>query len=479
MCRVFVGNIEDEIGSIYNRQIGIKLYIVIMSNRKANMVILGAGESGVGAALLAQQHGYEIFVSDSGVIKETYQKELTDKQISFEEKAHDYTRILQAEEIVKSPGISEQTEIMKRIRETGIPVISEIELAYRYVNSGGKIIAITGSNGKTTTTALTHHIFRHAGLNAACVGNIGISFARQVATAPADYYIVEVSSFQLDDIVQFKPDIAVLLNITADHLNRYDYSMENYAKAKFRITANQTEKDYFIYCKDDPETLKYFDRQPINSHIIPFSIMETLHEGGFIENNNLHINIQDDDLSMSIYELALRGKHNLYNSMAAGISARTMHIRKESIRESLKSFRGLEHRLEFVATVRGVDFINDSKATNINALWFALESMEKPVVLIMGGVDKGNDYNLIRDLVREKVKAIVCLGKDNLHIHEALSKEVEVMVNTTSMQDAVQSAFLLAKKDSVVLLSPACASFDLFKNYEDRGKQFKERVHDL
>jgi UDP-N-acetylmuramoylalanine--D-glutamate ligase len=367
---------------------------------------------------------------------------------------------------------------MKRIREAGIPVISEIELAYRYVK-GSKIIAITGSNGKSTTTALTYHIFNQAGLNAACVGNIGKSFARQVASAPADYYIVEVSSFQLDDINQFRPDVAVLLNITPDHLDRYEYKMENYAKAKFRIVENQTEENYFVYCKDDPETKKYFNRQPINSQTLPFTIMETLQEGAFMEEENMHIKIDEDDMSLSIYELALKGKHNWYNSMAAGISARVMQIRKGSIRESMRTFTGLAHRLEFVATVRGVDFINDSKATNVNSVWFALESMLRPVVLILGGVDKGNDYSFIQELVKEKVKAIVCLGKDNHFIHEAFDKEVPVMVNASDMKDAVHTAYMFSEQGDVVLLSPACASFDLFKNYEDRGDQFKECVRDL
>lgn len=449
-----------------------------MNRNKSNIVILGAGESGIGAALLATRQGHDVFVSDGGAIKEGYKQELKEMHVPFEEKMHSYNKILKAQEIIKSPGIGEKTEVMHRIRQAGITVISEIELAYRYVNPC-KIIAITGSNGKTTTTALTYDMFKRGGFNAACVGNIGISFARQVATNPVDYYILEVSSFQLDDIQLFRPDVAVLLNITPDHLDRYDYNMEKYAQAKFNITINQTRDDYFIYCKDDPETLKHFNRQPINSQIIPFSIMETLPEGGFIEDENLHIVFEEEDLDLSIYELALRGKHNLYNSMAAGISARTMHIRKESIRESLKSFRTLEHRLEFVATVKGIDFINDSKATNINSVWFALESMSKPVILIMGGVDKGNNYDIIRDLIKEKVKAIVCMGKDNARIKDAFANDIEMIIDTASMNDAVQSAFLVGESGDVVLLSPACSSFDLFKNYEDRGKQFKERVRDL
>lgn len=442
------------------------------------LVILGAGESGIGAALLGKKQGFDVFVSDGGQIKDIYKQELAVNQIPFEEGHHSWDIILGADEIVKSPGIPEKSELMKKVRERGVPVISEIELAWRF-SKDKKIIAITGSNGKSTTTALTHHIFRTAGLNAALVGNIGVSYAKQVALEPADYYIIEVSSFQLDDIVEFRPNVAILLNITPDHLDRYDYKMENYAASKFRIAMNQTKEDYFIYCKDDPEIRKYLSTKPIFSEPIPFSIMEPLNEGGFIANDQVNIQVKDEPVIMSMYDLALKGKHNLYNSMAAGIAGRTMDIRKEKIRESLSTFSSLEHRMEYVATVRGVDFINDSKATNVNSVWFALESMERPVILIMGGVDKGNDYSAIRDLVREKVKAIVCLGVDNRPIHEALSKDMEVMVNTDNMKDAVAAAFQLSSKGDVVLLSPACASFDLFKNYEERGRQFKEAVREL
>ncbi|MBO9150616.1 UDP-N-acetylmuramoyl-L-alanine--D-glutamate ligase [Chitinophaga sp. GCM10012297] len=442
------------------------------------LVILGAGESGIGAALLGKKQGFDVFVSDGGQIKDIYKQELAVNHIPFEEGHHSWDIILGADEIVKSPGIPEKSELMKKVRERGVKVISEIELAWRF-SKDKKIIAITGSNGKSTTTALTHHIFRTAGLNAALVGNIGISYARQVALEPADYYIIEVSSFQLDDIVEFKPNVAILLNITPDHLDRYDYKMENYVASKFRIAMNQTKEDYFIYCKDDPEIRKYLATKPIFSEPIPFSIMEPLNEGGFIANDQVNIQVKDEPVIMSMYDLALKGKHNLYNSMAAGIAGRTMDIRKEKIRESLSTFSSLEHRMEYVATVRGVDFINDSKATNVNSVWFALESMERPVILIMGGVDKGNDYSAIRDLVREKVKAIVCLGVDNRPIHEALSKDMEVMINTDNMKDAVAAAFRLSSKGDVVLLSPACASFDLFKNYEERGRQFKEAVREL
>lgn len=442
------------------------------------LVILGAGESGIGAALLGEKEGYEVFVSDGGQIKDIYKQELAAHQIPFEEGRHSWDIILGADEIVKSPGIPEKSELMKKVREYGVPVISEIELAWRF-SKDKKIIAITGSNGKSTTTALTYHIFKTAGLDAALVGNIGVSYARQVAIQPADYYIVEISSFQLDDIRDFKPDVAILLNITPDHLDRYDYKMENYVASKFRIAMNQTKEDYFIYCKDDPEIRNYLEKKPIYSEPIPFSIMEHLNEGGFIANDQVNIQVKDEPVIMSMYDLALKGKHNMYNSMAAGIAGRTMDIRKEKIRDSLSTFSGLEHRMEYVATVRGVDFINDSKATNVNSVWFALESMERPVVLIMGGVDKGNDYSAIRELVREKVKAIICLGVDNRPIHEALSKDMEVMVNTDNMKDAVAAAFQMAEKGDVVLLSPACASFDLFRNYEERGRMFKETVREL
>ena len=447
--------------------------------QKQKLVILGAGESGIGAALLGKKQGYEVFVSDGGTIKDIYKQELAVNHIPFEEGHHSWDVILGADEIVKSPGIPEKSELMKKVREKQVPVISEIELAYRF-SKDQQIIAITGSNGKSTTTALTYHIFKTAGLHAAMVGNIGISYARQVATAPADYYIIEISSFQLDDITTFKPNVAILLNITPDHLDRYEYKMENYVRSKFRITLNQTKEDYFIYCMDDPEIMGYLSTQTIYSTSIPFTIMEPLKkEGGFIANDQVNIRLNDDPVIVSIYDLALKGKHNLYNSMAAGIAGRTMDIRKEKIRESLTSFKSLEHRMEYVATIRGVDFINDSKATNVNSLWFALESMEQPVILIMGGVDKGNDYSAIKDLVKEKVKAIICLGVDNQPIQDALSDATPGMVNTASMKEAVQAGFQLAAKGDVILLSPACASFDLFKNYEDRGKQFKEAVREL
>ncbi|GEP90984.1 UDP-N-acetylmuramoylalanine--D-glutamate ligase [Chitinophaga terrae (ex Kim and Jung 2007)] len=442
------------------------------------LIILGAGESGIGAALLGKKQGYDVFVSDGGTIKDNYKQELAVNQISFEEGHHSWDKVLGADEIVKSPGIPEKSDLMKKVREAGVPVISEIELAYRF-STGKKIIAITGSNGKSTTTALTYHIFKNAGLDVAMVGNIGVSWARQVATEPAEYYVIEISSFQLDDIKTFKPNVAILLNITPDHLDRYDYKMENYVASKFRIAMNQTAEDAFVYCMDDPEIMQHLAKQPIYSASIPFTIMKPLKEGGFVDKDQLHIDVNGEPVIMSMYDLSLKGKHNLYNSMAAAIAARTMDIRKEKIRESLTSFESLEHRMEYVATVKGVDFINDSKATNVNSVWFALESFEKPIVLIMGGIDKGNDYSAIRDLVKEKVKAIICMGVDNTPIINALSKDTPVMISTASMHDAVTEAFNQATKGDIVLLSPACASFDLFKNYEDRGRKFKEEVKGL
>ncbi len=442
------------------------------------MVILGGGESGAGAALLAKQKGFDVFLSDAGSLKAVYKEDLNKHAIAFEEGGHTEEKILNADEIVKSPGIPEKNELVKKIRAKGIPVISEVELAYRYMGNS-KMVAITGSNGKTTTTALTYHICKHAGLDVALVGNIGYSFARQVVEDPKPWYIAEISSFQLDDIKTFRPDIAILTNITEDHLDRYEYKFENYIASKFRIAMNQTETDYFIYCADDPVTMQYINQYSIHSNPLPFTMQQQPNKGGFIKNGQMTIETGNERVTMSIYDFALKGKHNQYNTMAAGIAASTIGLRKEKIREAIQSFEALEHRMEHVSTVRGVEFINDSKATNVNSTWYALESMEKPVILILGGVDKGNDYNLILDLVRQKVKAIVCMGVDNRKIHEALGKDVELIVNTASAREAVQAAFHFATKGDVVLLSPACASFDLFKNYEDRGNQFKEAVREL
>jgi len=442
------------------------------------MVILGGGESGVGAALLAAQRGYDVFVSDGGPLKAEYRATLTANHISFEEGGHTETHILNADEVMKSPGIPEKNELVKKIRSKGIPVISEIELAYRY-KGDSRIIGITGSNGKTTTTAMTYHICRHGGLDCALVGNIGYSFARQVAEDPRPWYVAEISSFQLDDIVSFRPDIAILTNITEDHLDRYEYKFENYIRSKFRIVMNQTADDYFIYNQDDPVITTYISQTNFNSNPLPFTMQQEPNKGGFIRNGQMTIGTGTERLQMSIYDFALKGIHNQYNTMAAGIAAATVGIRKEKIRDAIRSFEALEHRMEYVSTVRGVQFINDSKATNVNSTWYALESMDKPTILILGGVDKGNDYGLIRDLVKEKVKAIVCLGLDNRKIHEAFQNDVPLMVNTGSAEEAVRAAFHFAVKGDVVLLSPACASFDLFKNYEDRGRQFKEAVRDL
>jgi len=446
-----------------------------MNNR---LVILGAGESGVGAAILGKQQGYDVFVSDGSLIKENYKQELVLHRIDFEEAQHDIERILKAGEIMKSPGIAEKNEVVTKIRAKGIDIISEIELAFRFKGTS-KIIGITGSNGKTTTTSLLYHICKHAGLDCAMVGNIGFSFARQVALEPKALYIVEISSFQLDDIKTFNSDIAVLTNITEDHLDRYEYNFEKYINSKFRITMNQTAEDDFIYSADDTVTMKFLDRHLIKSNLLPFTMREEFKPGAFIKDGKMTITVDDETFTMSIYDFALRGKHNQYNTMAAGIASSRLGIRKDKIREAIQSFESLEHRMEFVATIRGVEFINDSKATNVNSTWYALENMERPTILIMGGIDKGNDYTEIYQLVKEKVKAIVCMGLDNKHIHAFFGADINIIVDTASAADAVQAAFSLAKKGDVVLLSPACASFDLFRNYEDRGKQFKEAVMDL
>jgi UDP-N-acetylmuramoylalanine--D-glutamate ligase len=446
-----------------------------MSNR---LVILGGGESGVGAALLAKKEGYNVLLMDEGSLKDGYRSELQTAGISFIEKQIDEAELLSANEVVKSPGVPEKNEWVKKIRKKGIPVISEIELAYRY-KSSSKIIAITGSNGKSTTTALIFHICQTAGLDCGLVGNIGYSFARQIADDPKAVYVAEISSFQLDDIISFRPDVAVLLNITEDHLDRYDYQFKNYINSKFRIAMNQTSEDYFIYNLDDEVITKYLEQNQIHSIQLPISMKQKVDKGGYIRNNELHVNVNSEEQQMSIYDFALKGKHNQYNTMAASVAGATMDIRKEKIREAVETFESLEHRMESVATVRGVEFINDSKATNVNSTWFALESMSKPTILVLGGIDKGNDYTLLHDLISEKVKAIVCMGIDNVKIHQAFEGRVSQIVDTASAEDAVMASFQLAAPGDVVLLSPACASFDLFKNYEDRGSQFKEAVKNL
>jgi UDP-N-acetylmuramoylalanine--D-glutamate ligase len=443
----------------------------------AVLCILGAGESGVGAAYLAQQQGYEVFVSDFGVIDGHYKKQLQDWNIRFEENGHTEAEILKATEVIKSPGIPDKAPIVKKVKEKGIPVLSEIEFAGRYCDA--KIIGITGSNGKTTTTSLTYHILKNGGLNVGLAGNIGKSFAYQVATENFDYYVLELSSFMLDDMYRFKTDIAVLLNITPDHLDRYEYKLENYAASKFRVTQNQTPADVFIYCADDPETIKSMAERSFTAQQLPFSIKKRIEPGAYLEKDNIVINTTQQHFEMSITELALQGKHNIYNSMASGIVAKVLELRNETIRESMATFKNIEHRLESVGKISGISFINDSKATNVNSTWYALESMTTDVVLILGGVDKGNDYNILKDLVRQKVKAIVCLGKDNQRIHDAFEDDVDVIINTSSAQEAATLAYHLATKGDTVLLSPACASFDLFKNYEDRGTQFKQAVKEL
>ncbi len=442
------------------------------------LVILGAGESGIGAALLAKQQGYDVFVSDGSAIKDHYKKKLIDHSIPFEDNKHTEEKILQADEIVKSPGIPEKNELIKKIRLKKIPIISEIELAYRYKRES-KIIAITGSNGKSTTTALIYHICKTAALDCALVGNIGYSFAKQVAENPKPFYVLEVSSFQLDDIQTFKPDVAVLLNITEDHLDRYEYQFEKYIESKFKITQCQTSEDVFIYCMDDDITIQNISKHFIRAIQYPLTMKQEVSWGGYINNHNMKIITPTEKFEMSINDFALQGKHNQYNAMAASVAASSIGVRKEKIREAISTFQSLEHRMEQVATIRGVEFINDSKATNINSTWYALESIKKPTILILGGVDKGNDYTLIKNLVQEKVKAIVCLGIDNAKIYAAFKDIVLNIVDTKNAVDAVQQAFQFATKGDIVLLSPACSSFDLFKNYEDRGRQFKKAVKEL
>jgi UDP-N-acetylmuramoylalanine--D-glutamate ligase len=443
------------------------------------MVILGSGESGVGSAILAKQKGYEVFVSDKGTIKDKYKQPLNEHKINFEEGKHSEDLILNASEVVKSPGIPEKAEMVQKLKAKNIPVISEIEFAGRYTDA--KKICITGSNGKTTTTLLTYHILKKAGYNVGLGGNVGKSFAYQVATEKFDYYVLELSSFQLDDMYDFKADVAVLLNITPDHLDRYDYKFENYTRSKFRITQNQTEQDAFVYCADDEAMKAFMEHHEIRAEKVPFSIKKKIEgNGAYLNENQLTLNYKNQNpLIMTIEQLALQGKHNVYNSMAASLAARIVDVRKETIRESLQDFQNVEHRLEFVASINGIEFINDSKATNVNSTWYALESMQKPTVWIVGGQDKGNDYNELAEIVKSRVKAIVCLGVDNEKIIKAFEGMVETIVETKTAQEAVAASYKLAKKGDAVLLSPACASFDLFQNYEDRGMQFKAAVRGL
>ena len=443
----------------------------------SKIVVLGAGESGAGAAVLAQAKGFEVFVSDSGSIKPKYKAMLDAHGIEWEEGRHSEERILAADEVVKSPGIPDKAPIIQRLKAQGTPIISEIELAGRYTDA--RMICITGSNGKTTTTMLTYHILKQAGVDVGLAGNVGNSLALQVAESPHAVYVIELSSFQLDNMYDFKADIAVLLNITPDHLDRYGYVMQNYIDAKFRIIRNQTAADAFIYWNDDPIIRREVERLKPQATLYPFA---QTHEPGvkaYVENNQIIVESRKGDFTMDEELLALTGTHNLYNSLAASISAKVMDIRDEKIRESLMDFKGVEHRLEKVARVRGVDYINDSKATNVNSCWYALQSMKTPVVLILGGTDKGNDYSEIEALVLKKARGLIFLGKDNAKLHAFFDGKVAQIADARSMKEAVDTAYGMAQKGDTVLLSPCCASFDLFENYEDRGRQFKDCVRAL
>ncbi|MCH2233658.1 MAG: UDP-N-acetylmuramoyl-L-alanine--D-glutamate ligase [Crocinitomicaceae bacterium] len=447
-----------------------------MSKTFKNIAILGAGESGVGAALLAKAKGFPCFVSDRGEIKEDFKSEMEANGIEYEEGKHSEERILEADLIIKSPGIPEKVDLIQAALKKGIPVISEIEFAGYYTDK--KMICITGSNGKTTTTMLVHHILDKAGVKASLAGNIGYSLARQVVEDKSDYYVLELSSFQLDGMTEFKPYISILMNITPDHLDRYDYKMQNYVNSKFRITQNLGKDNWFIYNADDPIIQAELSKREFDCNMAPFSIEKEEGMTGFLSNKQINIQL-NPVLIMSIHDLSLKGKHNAQNSLAAGIASKIIEIRNENIRESLSDFKNVEHRLEFVAKVNGIEFINDSKATNVNSVWFALESMMNKTVWIVGGVDKGNDYDSLKPLVQEKVEAIICLGKDNAKIKSSFGGLVENIAEADTAMEAVALAYRFAKQNQTVLLSPACASFDLFENYEDRGNQFKRAVRSL
>lgn len=444
--------------------------------QSGRLVVLGAGESGVGAAILGKDKGFDVFVSDMGAIADTYRTELVAENIDFESDQHTEDLILNADLIVKSPGIPEKAPLIKKLRALNIPVISEIEFAAQYTDA--KLICITGSNGKSTTTMLTYYMLQKAGENVGLAGNIGKSFALQVARANFDSYVLEISSFMLDDMYHFRADIAVLLNITPDHLDRYDYNLENYVNSKFRIIQNQRAEDYFIYCLDDIETIEALPRFEIKAVTLPLSQEQIVQLGAYVDTDkNIKINIPNrDEFEMNIEELSLQGKHNVYNNMASGLIAKVQELRNQSMKESMGSYVNISHRLEHVALIGGVNYINDSKATNVNSVWYALESFSPDIVLLLGGVDKGNDYDMLRDLVKQKVKAIICIGKDTSRIHDAFEDEVDMIINSSSMEDAVNIASHIAEKGNTVLLSPACASFDWFKNYEERGDKFKAAV---
>ncbi|MBV7269456.1 UDP-N-acetylmuramoyl-L-alanine--D-glutamate ligase [Winogradskyella luteola] len=444
--------------------------------KKGRLVILGGGESGIGTALLGKSKGYDVFVSDKGEIKKKYKNVLLNNEIEFEDKQHTESKILDADVVMKSPGIPDKVDLVKQIREVGIKVVSEIEFASNYTDA--TLVAITGSNGKTTTATLTHHLLKQE-LDVGLAGNIGDSFAKQVLEENYDNYVLEVSSFQLDDIHDFNPKIAILTNITPDHLDRYEYKFENYIASKFRITENQTKDDYFIYDADDEVISEWLQHNQIQSKKLPFSLTKTIEEGAYLDNNKIIITIDNNQIIMPTENITLEGKHNIKNAMAASTVAHLLKIRKQTIRESFENFQGVEHRLEHVLKINKVQYINDSKATNVNATYFALESMDAPTVWIVGGVDKGNDYKELFPFVNEKVKAIICLGVDNEKLFEAFGNMVDVIVETQYMSEAVKIAYKVAGAGDNVLLSPACASFDLFENYEDRGRQFKNAVRNL
>jgi len=435
------------------------------------IVVLGAGISGVGAAVLAKKKGFEVFVSDKGKITEDNKKVLLNNEIDWEENNHTFDKILNADEVIKSPGIPDSIELIQNLKNAKIPLISEVEFAFRYTKA--KIAAITGSNGKTTTTLLLGHVLKNAGYDVLVAGNVGVGFALSISERDYDYIVLELSSFQLDGIKNFRSDVAILLNITADHLDRYDYRLENYSASKFKITENQKEQDFLVYNADD-EIVKEIKTK---AKKLPISLKNEQKEGGFLNKNELIIKLNNNTMTMQ--ELALQGKHNIFNSMAAAMAARVFEVKDSVIRQSMIDFQNVEHRLEYVLTVHGIDFINDSKATNVNACWFALESMTKGVVWIVGGVDKGNDYSELAEMVDEKVKAIICLGENNQNIIDAFKDKVDTIVQASTMSEAVNQSYSLANKGETVLLSPACASFDLFANYEDRGVQFKKSARTL
>ena len=441
------------------------------------LVILGAGESGVGTALLGKKEGYEVFVSDFGSISEKYQQILNDEKIEWEQQQHTESKILNADVVVKSPGIPDKAPIVKKLHEKGIKVISEIEFVYQFAKNTS--IAITGSNGKTTTTMLTYHLLKQDGLNVGLAGNIGESYAKQVAIDPEKLFVLELSSFQLDGNINYNPHIAIITNISPDHLDRYEYKYENYIASKFRITMNQTEKDYLIYDADDEAINNWLKNNQTKALLVPFSLTKKFEEGAYLEDNNIIAMINNEKITVPVAEIAIEGKHNVKNAMAATLVAQMMRVRKQTIRESLSNFQNAEHRLEKVAKINKVQYINDSKATNVNATYFALESMNTPTVWIVGGVDKGNDYDELMTFVNEKVKAIICLGIDNTKIINAFSPIVDIIVEASSMEEAVKLASKASEEGDTVLLSPACASFDLFTSYEDRGTQFKNEVQKL